>query len=438
VLDFGAGLIDPEAWIAFAAVALAMPFVFIAVIVAALVSRGRSGAISPTMAALVAFTGGLTLGTMVSTSLDPAVLAPPLAVGTFVTYGLWHRRRWAQAGWLLAGLALPSALLWSYSAALLLGGRPFGPISTWAFLAASVGALIVAVVVVRRGDPPPPSPNIEAPAGQPGSRSFGNITEAIRDPARVGPFGLPEVSMLAAIVVTTLVVPFLVPRGLPELVRTLIVGLAVAAIGTEVYVRAWPSVSRRAFEAFSWLGDWELAQAREITGGGVPSSKDAASAWLARRPERREELPLRIELLLFVGRIDEARRLLPAVPAETPWERFIVAALDDLIDWRAGGDGNIAAMEAAAAVIEPPDGDDRLRADVSIATARVRRRMAEGRPTPAEVVEPLLEVRERLGHRADGQIGRALRRRVFPLLFLGSVLLMLLAEALGMGAGLLS
>jgi len=76
-------------------------------------------------AAVVALTGGLTLGTMVSMAFDLAVVAPPLAVGAFIAYGLWHRRRWAQAGWLLAGLALPSAILWSYSAALLLGGRPF-------------------------------------------------------------------------------------------------------------------------------------------------------------------------------------------------------------------------------------------------------------------------------------------------------------------------
>ena len=388
------------------------------------------------MTAAVAFTGGLTLGTILSISGDLTVVAPPLIVSGIVGFGLWRRRRRAQAGWLLAGVAIPSVVLWSYCTALLLGGRPFEPITTWAWLAASAAVLVAAILIIRRGDPPPPSPDMRAPAGQPGSRSYGSIAEAIREPARVGPFGLPELSMLAAIVVTSLVVPFLIPAAVPSLLRAAILAGAVAVVGTEVFVRAWPSVSRRAFEAFSWLGEWELAQARAVTGGPVPTTKRGVIAWLDRRPERREELSIRIELLLYAGRIDEARRLLPDVPAETPWQRFNVAALRDLLEWQAGGDGDLGGMESAAAAILPADADERLLAEVSIATAKVRRRSAEGRPTPAEVIEPLLEVRDRLGRRADGQIGRALRRKILPVLFVGSIVLIVLAELLQMGAAL--
>jgi hypothetical protein len=57
-------------------------------------------------------------------------------------------------------------------------------------------------------------------------------------------------------------------------------------------------------------------------------------------------------------------------------------------------------------------GDEHLRAEVTIATAEVRSRMADGRSTPGDAAEPLIAVRERLGHRADGQVGRALRVRL--------------------------
>ena len=435
MLEFGDGPFDVEVWIALAIATLVMPVVFLIVVGVAAQRRGRTGTVGPATAAAVALTGGLTLGTLITMSGDLTLLVPVLGAGVLIAYSLRRRGRKAQAGWLLAGLALPSVFLWSYAASLLVAGRPFDPVVTLGWLALSIVALGAGVTMIRRGDPLPPAPDIRAPAGQPGSRSYGSIAEAIREPSRVGPFGLPELATLVAIVVTALVVPFLIPAGLPGLAHSLVLAAATAVVGTEVFVRAWPSVSRRAFEAFSWLGEWELARARELTGGNVPSSKSQAAVWLERRPERREEFALRIEVLLFAGRIEEARHLLGLLAADTPQQRFEIAALRDLIDWQAGGDGDLAGMHEAAMAILPIDGDDRLRAEVSIATAKVRRRMAEGRPNAVEVVEPFLEVRERLGRRANGQIGRALRRRIFPLLLVGSVLVILLGEAIGLSAG---
>jgi hypothetical protein len=206
-----------------------------------------------------------------------------------------------------------------------------------------------------------------------------------------------------------------------------LVALVGAVVGAEVYVRAWPARSRRAFEAFSWLGEWELARARRTIGRWIPSSPPDAEHWLEAHPAgpilMPEELPVRIEILLYAGRIDEARRLLEHLPTDTPWARFEVAALRDLVDWRDGGDGDLPAMEAAAREIQPADGDDRLRAEVTIATAAVRRRMADSRGSASDRIQPFLEVRERLGRRADGQLGRALRWRITrTLLVLGLVI----------------
>jgi hypothetical protein len=283
---------------------------------------------------------------------------------------------------------------------------------------------LVGLVAALRGDPAPPAPAMDAPAGHPGSRSIGSIAAAIREPSMIGPFGLPEVAMLVAFVGTWIVVPLLLPRGLGPLVDVGVPALIGAFLATEAYVRAMPPRSRRAFEAFSWLGEWELGRARAAV-GGVPTSPEDAEAWLAAHPEDPiavpDELPIRIEILLLAGRIDEARAALGRLPDDTPWARFERAALADLVDWRAGGDGDIVAMEAAAEDVHPRDGDERLRADVTIAVAKVRRRMADGRAGAGDAAQPLIDVRPRLGRKADGQVGRALRRRLIPVLLVLSL-----------------
>ena len=279
-------------------------------------------------------------------------------------------------------------------------------------------------MLIGRGDPPAPAPSVAAPAGQPGSRSVGTIATAIRDPSFIGPFGMQEIGMLVGFVTTWLIVPFAIPRDAPWIVHVALPAILGALVGTEAYIRFTSSRSRRAFEAFSWLGEWEIARAREVTGGArLPGSREAAVHWLEQRPELPAELPIRIEILLLAERYDEARRLLDRLPSETASERFDVAALRDLVDWRSGGDGDLEAMEAAAGDVGPADGDDRLRADVTIAVARVRRLMADGRATPGDAVQPFLDVRHKLGRRADGQMGRALRPRIIPGLIVSGIVL---------------
>jgi hypothetical protein len=120
------------------------------------------------------------------------------------------------------------------------------------------------------------------------------------------------------------------------------------------------------------------------------------------------------------------------MPASTPAERVDRAVSLDLADRFGGGAGDIPAIEAAAAALEPGDEDGRLRAEVAIAVSRVRRRVAEG-VDPVEAGAPLREVRERLGRRADGQLGRAMRGRLQrALLVVGAVLagITLLLESL--------
>ena len=219
------------------------------------------------------------------------------------------------------------------------------------------------------------------------------------------------------------------------LLRVVVLAGVAAIVGTEAYIRAMTTRSRRAFEAFSWLGEWELARAKAAV-GSLPLSREAAVAWLAAHPMgpilRPNELPVRIEIELLAGRHDQARALLARLPNESPWERFERAALADFVDWRAGGPGDVASREAAARDLEPPDGDERLRAEVTIAVARVRRLMADGRAEAGDAAAPLVEVRDLLGSRADGQVGRALRRRLIPVVFVALAVLATIGEVLGL------
>ena len=393
-------------------------------------SRGRLGLLGT---AVVSFTGGLVLGTLLLVDVDLVRLAP-LLVLVAIVIGRWRARRRWSAGWLLVGGALPWTVLYGVITAVMLAGDiPYSPAETLRLLALGAIPLAAGLVVVGRGDPPAAEPRMDARAGQPGSRDIGSIAHAIREPSFLGPFGLQEISLLVAIVAALLVVPFIV-RDLPAVLRVVLTSAAAAIVGTEAYIRAMTTRSRRAFESFSWLGEWELARAKRAV-GRLPVSRDDAIDWLVSHPMGpiaiADELPVRIEIELLAGRRDEARALLEQLPTNTPWERFELAALRDLIDWRAGGDGFLPLMEKSARDILPADADERMRAEVTIAVAQVRRRMADGRADAGDAAVPLVEVRELLGARADGQVGRALRRRLLPPLFVVGLILTTAGELLG-------
>jgi hypothetical protein len=407
----------------------AVPTVFLVLAVFAGVRRSHGAQLGPAWGALLAFVGGLSLGTLLLFGSELVLAAPILAAIAALALRSWRARHRAQAGWLVLGAAVPTTMIWALALAFA-GGEELATALPW-LLAGAIPAL-VGLVVITRGDPPAPAPSIAAPAGEPGSRSVGTIAAAIRDPSLIGPFGMPEISMLVGFVATWLIVPFAIPRDAPWFIHIALPAILGAIVGTEAYIRFTSSRSRRAFEAFSWLGEWELARAREATGGAsLPGSRDAAVRWLESRPERPAELPIRIEILLLAERHAEARRLLERLPSNTPWARFELAALHDLIDWRAGDDGDVRSMEEAATDILPPDSEDRLRAEVTIAVARVRRMMADGPATPDAAIQPFLEVRQKLGRRADGQMGRALRPRIIPGLIVSGIVLGVASLVLG-------
>lgn len=404
-------------WIAIAVFATAA--VFLAAVIVAAVRRWRGQRLGRTYERWLAFLGGLTIGTMLLIGAgveNSLILVVVLGV---LMYSAWRRGRRTDAGWLLAGASLPWTALWAiYFWAMVTGLNPFEPFATWQGFLAGLLPLGLATVLTAAGDGAPLRRTVRPTEWLPGSRSIGTVAAAIRGPNQVGPFGVQEIAALVALVAVQLVLGLsLVLAGVPDLVLIAILAVASGVAATEAYVRIVPRPSRLAFEAFSWLGEWEMARVRELTGEGVPVTERSAQSWLARHRDPPETRWIRAEVLLLAGRIEEAITTAEAIPAVTPLEHAGRAATIELARWMAGEDRSLDDLEAAVREV-PPDTDDGLRAAVMLAAARTRRRMGDGRTEPGDAAQPLIEVRSRLGPRADGQVGRALRRRILPI-FIG-------------------
>ena len=214
--------------------------------------------------------------------------------------------------------------------------------------------------------------------------------------------------------------------------------MLAAIAASEAYIRVIPPFNRKAFEAYSWLGEDELRRLRAQTGEGPPLNGPAAARWLERHgrdPALAWALP---EVLLLAGRNADAWRAAEAMAQDTPYERVERESARGLVAWMDGRDTDLVGLAAAVEAL-PDDTDDRSKAEVVLAAARTRQRMSDGRTEPGDAALPLVEVRERLGHRADGQIGRALRPKILPIflaLSLGFGLLQSVLVGLGLDAAL--
>lgn len=417
----------PGVFVSVAIATFLVPLAFLALLVPAALRRARDEAVGARLTSALTFAGSLSLGVFaIAGSFSLPVLAPIVVAGVATVATLWRSRRRRQAGLALVGLGLPSLIATPFG-----GTVPFGlPIRAGADDAAGFGAVITilgassvvaGIVLLARGDPAEGAADRSAAVGQPGSRRIGNVARAILEPASAGPFSLPAVASLVAYVATWLVVPLVVPRSAPGIVSFAAPVLIGAVLAAEAYIRSFPPRARRAFEAFSWYGDWELAAARSTT-GSIPHTKTGAERWLATHPPRDGDGGVRAEILVLAERFDEARAVARALPARTPVERWQRAATIDFVDWSAGGPGDPSALRQAVEALDPGT-DDRLRAEVSLATGEVRRRLADGRTIPADALDPLLAVRDRLGKRADGQLGRALRSRLIVTYAVGGALI---------------
>jgi len=329
---------------------------------------------------------------------------------------LWRGRR-VQAGALLAGTALPWTMVWGwYVLRMVTGGLNAEATTTWALFFAGAVPLAIGLALMAAGDPLAPEPSPTAPVGKPGSRKVGIVAQTVLAPESIGPIPISELASFLAEVVVVLVVGAVgIPFPLEAVAQ---IGLATLA-GNAARVVARPARSRRAYEAFSWLAEWEVGRVKQHTGRGVPMTKRGVARWLAANPDDPGTRFFRVEALALLDRLDEAREVAQRQPVATAYERFEREHSLDSVDWMAGGHGNPEAVRAAADSIDPADEDLRLRADVALAIRESARIAADRGPEAA--LEPLLRARDRLGERADNQLFRALWRRYLPISLVSAV-----------------
>jgi hypothetical protein len=244
-------------------------------------------------------------------------------------------------------------------------------------------------------------------------------------------FGMPSQDLAAVLAMLAIsLVTASLTRG-----RTFVEGAAITVTGVLI---AWAACclafglvrrpqDRRAWEAFTWLGEWDLDRYQATAGGPALPTRDDFRKWLKASPDRPDLGWIRTELFVMEQQFDKAQAAAEAMPADTPYERLEREAAFASIDWHSGGPGDTARLRAAAAEILPVNGEERLRADVTLAAAEVRRLLAVG---DADPVRPMREVRNRLGARADGILWTALRKRLWSKFLTTAVTIVLVVVAL--------
>jgi len=180
-----------------------------------------------------------------------------------------------------------------------------------------------------------------------------------------------------------------------------LVGLAVSValfvgITFGLSALARPRPVARALEAYRWVARRAWLRWRDITGDGVPSTPARARAWLEARPATgdRADQP-RVELLVWIGEFDAARRVARGLPSGTPWERFERELEQAFVDFVATADGD---LNSVRKVLEDLPTSERRIGQAMLAVEEARQLAAAGRP----FLDPLVAARESLGAELDG------------------------------------
>jgi hypothetical protein len=211
--------------------------------------------------------------------------------------------------------------------------------------------------------------------------------------------------------------------------------VAFAVITFVLAAIARPGDVTRALELYRWVGRADARRWMAATGDPLPSTPSRARAWLEAHPARSADADLpRIELLLWIGELETARRVALALPASTAQDRFDRALEVALVSFVGSGDGDLAGARAALVALETDDETDH-EADVTAARARLAveeaRRRAAAR---TDFLAPLLAARLAVGAGANGflltDLARWLARPLLLVGVLSATLTFLVAGAL--------
>lgn len=188
--------------------------------------------------------------------------------------------------------------------------------------------------------------------------------------------------------------------GVPWPAAAVVAIAATVGVGLGVTFLLLPTRERRAFEAFSWLGAREVDRIRERTGSPPPTSAAETAAWLVANPVGPITREARVEMLLSLGRLDQARAELAAflaLPAATSdLARLEVAGTRAYAEILETGAYDAAALDESLATM-PRGSELELEARAVRAATETRARLARGEP---DALAPLIAIRPALGRAA--------------------------------------
>jgi hypothetical protein len=240
------------------------------------------------------------------------------------------------------------------------------------------------------------------------ARRWDAVTRAI-DPPLLGPVTL---TMLVAVMLlvggswlTMLIASGQHPIAVIAIVAVGAIATGVVAAFANAFAR--PPTTRRAFEAFVYLGEWEMDRVQRLAQRPFTPSVGAMRKLIEGMEESPETRWLRVELLTTSGDLDGARAMAERMPGTTAYQRLERQAALVLLDWLAGGSGDPAPVRDALDEIEPEAVVPRRCAEVVLACTEVRYRVGRGDSDPTE---PLRIARDRLGAAADDVLLRMTRR----------------------------
>jgi hypothetical protein len=167
-----------------------------------------------------------------------------------------------------------------------------------------------------------------------------------------------------------------------------VITIAVMAILPPLLLRG---PDRTATVVHSWLGAREGRRAlgRPARVASIVGTPEAMIRWLERVPPTDALRPIRFEVFLLLGRIDDASAEADLLVRRTPWEEYRYLEAHALIDEQRGIPLDEPALRRAIARI--PAGDERVEAEASLAVNLARSALPDG-----DWRRPLLEVRPRV------------------------------------------
>lgn len=219
------------------------------------------------------------------------------------------------------------------------------------------------------------------------------LRDALRRPQSIGPLSLPLAVGLGSGFATSFGVDALLFEHVDAPWRQLADAAAFTLVAAPVWIAVGRPDVRDAHDVMTWLNGWETERWQREIGRRPPTLPRATPAILDTLPDTMGLRPLRIELLAVRGELGEARQRLDLLPADTAWQRFERAALEEWIAWWADDPERIGDMELAAATID--DAERALVARAMVAAARARRAAVEG----GDAIGPLAAIRPHLGNR---------------------------------------